>query len=70
MIPVGAARKLKDEQSVRLVVQDRVEVRGFVEFVSPTIDAESDSVRAKIRIPNPDLKLESGAPCMVLLEAD
>jgi RND family efflux transporter MFP subunit len=40
-------------------------VKGFIEFVSPTIDAQSGTVRVKVRVPNGEGKWRSGAPCRV-----
>jgi RND family efflux transporter MFP subunit len=41
-------------------------VKGTVVFVSPVINAESNSIRVKIEIPNPDYLLQAGAKCTLL----
>lgn len=38
-------------------------VDAVIEYVSPVIDAESGTVAVKVRIPNPDGRLQSGAAC-------
>jgi RND family efflux transporter MFP subunit len=38
-------------------------VEGTIEFLSPTIDAESGTVRVKVRVDNPNGKYRSGQRC-------
>ena len=38
-------------------------VAGTVDYVSPVTDAESSTVRVKIKVPNPDGKFRSGEHC-------
>jgi multidrug efflux pump subunit AcrA (membrane-fusion protein) len=38
-----------------------------VEFVSPTADAQSGTVRVRVRIPNPGETIPSGVTCRLLL---
>ena len=47
---------------------DAKEVRGVVEFVSPTTDAQSGTTRVKVRVPNPNLALQSGDACTLIFE--
>lgn len=42
-------------------------VSGIVELVSPVNDAESNTVRVKVRVPNPSGRLRSGQRCSLLL---
>jgi RND family efflux transporter MFP subunit len=44
-----------------------IEAKGVVEFVSPTIDAESGTVRIKVRIDNPSERYPSGARCTMVV---
>tara|TARA_R110002049_G_scaffold27321_1_gene93923 strand:+ start:10960 stop:11880 length:921 start_codon:yes stop_codon:yes gene_type:complete len=63
-VPIDAAVELKKKQSVTVLVGSRREpCQGVIEFVSPTADAQSASVRVKIRIPNADGTIPSGAAC-------
>jgi RND family efflux transporter MFP subunit len=63
-VPIEAATELKPNQTVTLLVgSDRVSCQGTIEFVSPTADAQSASVRVKIRIPNTNGNIPSGAAC-------
>lgn len=45
---------------------DRTESGGTVLFISPVINAESNEIRVKVEIPNPDYALHSGAQCTLL----
>lgn len=60
----------KDETLSVIVGEQEQMVVGTVEYVSPTIDAQSGTVRIKVRLPNPDGKIKSGAPCRVQLPGD
>ena len=58
------ATKLRIDQDVTIHFLDsEVETKGTVEFISPVTDAESGTVRVKIRIDNPDGKYRSGERC-------
>ena len=62
------ADMLKEEQSVTVTFVDKESsAEGKVEFISPTIDAESGTVRVSVRIDNADGKLQSGERCLMEL---
>jgi RND family efflux transporter MFP subunit len=64
-VPLTASRGLKAGQQVTVDVgTSKLRCQGVIEFVSPTADAQSESVRVKIRIPNSDRKIQSGAVCV------
>lgn len=63
-VPQNQARYLEEQQNIRLALgEDQDQVDGFIEFVSPTADAQSGTCRVKIRIDNPDQKWPSGVVC-------
>ncbi len=63
-VPVAAADQLAESTTLPVTVGDDPNpVTGFVEFVSPTADAQSNTVRVKIRLPNPGFRLQCGAAC-------
>ncbi len=60
-IPIEVASTFTMDQQVALNIGNpATPATGVVEFVSPVADAESGSVRIKIRIPNRDRKIQSG----------
>ncbi|WP_442506691.1 efflux RND transporter periplasmic adaptor subunit [Novipirellula sp. SH528] len=60
-IPIEVASTFTMDQQVALNIGNpAIPATGVVEFVSPVADAESGSVRIKIRIPNRDRKIQSG----------
>ncbi len=63
-IPLAAAKNLRVGQPVHMSLgYQEAKCEGVIEFVSPVADAESGSVRVKIRIPNRDGKIQSGVVC-------
>jgi RND family efflux transporter MFP subunit len=63
-VPMEATNKLQPGHTVKLKVGfDGIRCSGVIEFVSPIADAESSTVRVKIRIPNEQGKLQSGVAC-------
>lgn len=63
-IPRKAAAEVQLGQEIDLKVgYEDVSCTGVVEFISPTADPQSGSVRIKVRIANPENKLPSGAAC-------
>lgn len=63
-VPLSDARALQADQQVALHVGlARTLVKGKVEFVSPTVDPQSATVRVKVRIPNASRRLQSGDGC-------
>lgn len=68
-VPLDVAQDLRPGQNVKLRVGFKPQTcPGVIEFVSPTVDAESSTVRVKVRIPNRDRKIQSGVVCRWNLE--
>jgi RND family efflux transporter MFP subunit len=68
-VPLDVAQDLRPGQNVELRVGYKNQsCNGIIEFVSPIVDAESSTVRTKIRIPNQDGKIQSGVVCRWDLE--
>ncbi|MCA9218580.1 MAG: HlyD family efflux transporter periplasmic adaptor subunit, partial [Planctomycetales bacterium] len=65
-VPKNDARTLKKGQRVP-VTFDSKKVEGFVEFVSPTTDAQSGTTKVKVRVPNPKLTYQSGDACQLVM---
>lgn len=64
--PASEQEALKALKEVTVFIGESDEgVKGFIEFVSPTIDAQSGTVRVKVRVPNGEGRWKSGAPCRV-----
>lgn len=70
MVPVANLAGIEPEQTINVLLEGDVKVIGVVEFVSPTIDAESDRIRVKVRLPNPDGILKGGTMCLLLIPSD
>ena len=63
-VPIQVASELQPNQNATLQVGTSGTLcKGVIEFVSPIAEAESASVRVKIRIPNPSGSIPSGATC-------
>lgn len=61
-----AQNEIRQGESISILIgDDRRE--AIVEFVSPTIDAQSSTVRVKARLPNPEGRIRSGSPCRIQL---
>ena len=70
-VPIPAARELQKQDTVTLLVgAQQIACKGQIEFISPTADAQSGSVRVKIRIPNKDGLIPSGAACRWEIETE
>jgi RND family efflux transporter MFP subunit len=70
-IPLQSARTIHPGQSVNVEVgYDLAPASAVIEFVSPVSDAQSGTVRVKLRIPNPDGKLQSGVNCRWTLQLE
>lgn len=54
------AAQFKPEDRVDLILNDADQVSGVVEFISPVIDAASNTVHMKVVLENPEEKLRSG----------
>lgn len=62
--PLDAKSRLQPGNTVDLEVgYESDHCQGVIEFVSPIADAESSTVRVKIRIPNADGTIQSGVSC-------
>ncbi len=57
------AAKLRKGQKIKLRIVNGAETQGVVEFIAPVTDAESGTVRVKVRIANPDGRVRSGERC-------
>ncbi len=66
-VPLVLKKDLVVGEPVTLQAGDEP-IEGIVEFVSPIADAESGSVRVRIRIPNSDGKHQSGVPIQWIFE--
>lgn len=67
-VPVAQARPLFAAQTVRVRVESvAAPLEGVVEFVSPTVDAQSGTTRVRVRLPNPNENIRSGITCYLLL---
>lgn len=63
-VPMQAVKKLAAGQTVTLSVgYQETKCEGVIDFVSPIADAQSATVRVKIRIPNHEGLLPCGAVC-------
>ncbi len=65
-VPITEARNLAKEQTVQ-IKQDGRPIQGTVEFVSPMADAQSRTVRVRVRIPNPGEAIPGGVTCRLVL---
>lgn len=62
------ASDIKKNQEVTVqLLNGRVAAKGIVEFIAPTTDAQSGTVRVKIRIENAQGNLRSGDRCKIQL---
>jgi RND family efflux transporter MFP subunit len=63
-VPSPAARELRIDQKVHVAFPGiATPAEGIVEFISPVTDAESGTVRVKVRIENPKQDYRSGERC-------
>jgi RND family efflux transporter MFP subunit len=68
-VPLDAARGLQSGATVELRVgYEAARCKGVLESVSPVADAESGTVRVRVRIPNREGKIQSGVVCRWNLE--
>lgn len=69
-VPSQLASGLKHEQEVSVFLEDVEEwVEGRVTVIAPVTDAESSTVRVKVRIPNSEKKYRSGEHCTLQLKS-
>ena len=62
-LPSERATEYRAEQQVRVIVRGE-SYQGQLRSISPAIDAASGTVRLTVELPNPDLQLKSGEPCV------
>lgn len=67
-VPDSQALTMSVGQSVPLLIGIDEEVMATVDFISPTIEAQSGTRRVKILIENSDLRLPSGQTCYLFAE--
>jgi RND family efflux transporter MFP subunit len=68
-VPSYLAVRLQVAQSVPVFLDDASQfVQGTIELISPVTDAESGTVRVKIRIPNAEGKYRSGERCTLQIK--
>ncbi len=68
-VPSYLATRLQKEEMLPVFLEDAGGwVNGEVELIAPLTDAESGTVRVKVRIPNPDGKYRSGERCTIQLK--
>ena len=67
-VPVSMASPLKSGQPLKVKIAGRNEpIEGTVELISPIINAESQTVRVKVAVANPEYKFKSGSKCVLVL---
>jgi RND family efflux transporter MFP subunit len=67
-VPSYEAVRLSKDQSVSVYLEDAGRlVTGTVELISPVTDAESGTVRVKVRVANAERKYRSGERCTLQL---
>jgi len=63
-VPVTDVKSIRKGQTVSVRVDGvKSKVKAKVELVSPVINADSQTVRVKVELPNPGNKIRSGAKC-------
>lgn len=69
-VPLAASKELRVGQTVQLTLgYERTACEAVIEFVSPIADAESGSVRVKLRIDNQEGNVQSGVVCRWNIES-
>ncbi|MEO8496040.1 MAG: efflux RND transporter periplasmic adaptor subunit [Planctomycetota bacterium] len=67
-VPTKQGRELSAGEDVEVCfAESENRTTGSIEFVSPTADPQSGTTRVRVRIPNPNELLPSGAPCRLVL---
>ena len=67
-VPSDLADNLVSGQTVHVKVHsEKTSTEGTIEYVSPVTDAESGTVRIKVRLPNNDERFRSGEKCSLIL---
>jgi RND family efflux transporter MFP subunit len=69
-VPVADVTSLRKGQKISVKVDGVTKpVDAQVELVSPVINADSQTVRVKVELPNPGNKIRSGAKCFFVSES-
>ena len=69
-IPISERDRLQKNQEVPIEVGEAgQQATARVEFVSPTADARSGTIRVKVQLPNPDGHWQSGERCELMLDS-
>lgn len=64
-VPRDQARKIQANQSIELESDERQKIIGAVQWKSPIVDAESETVKVIVRIDNPNGVYTSGEHCVL-----
>lgn len=65
-VPVSDLKSIRKGQSISVRVEGvKKPVAANVDLVSPVINAESQTVRVKVELPNPGNQIRSGAKCFL-----
>lgn len=68
-VPVADIKSIRKGQTIAVRVEGAAKpVNAKVELVSPVINAESQTVRVKVELPNPAHRIRSGAKCFLASE--
>ncbi|MEQ9406126.1 MAG: efflux RND transporter periplasmic adaptor subunit [Fuerstiella sp.] len=67
-VPTERRSTVTTDQPVAVRLAGSSDVRGIVEFVSPTADPSSGTFRVKVRLPNPQGALHGGEKAVLLLD--
>jgi len=63
-VPIADVKSLRKGQTISVKVEGVAKtVKAQVELVSPVINADSQTVRVKVELPNPGYRIRSGAKC-------
>ena len=70
-VPSHLALGLKPKQSARVrIAKSKTAANGTIEFISPVTNAQSGTVKIKVRIPNVEGLYRSGEKCTLLLPGE
>lgn len=69
-VPIADVKSLRKDQMIPIRIDGVTKpVNAKVELVSPVINAESQTVRVKVELPNPGNRIRSGAKCFFATES-
>ena len=69
-VPKREASRLKVKDSVNLLIGDEADAHvGTIEFVSPTTNAETGTTQVKVKIDNPEHRIQSGTQCALVIKS-